>query len=303
MTARRRARAGARRTDTASRKRSRAAVRRGPVVVVGLGRLGGALALGLERAGWPIRVLPRSRKSARRAAALGLETVGREGLREAKLCVLAVPDVAVGSVARELHEALEPTCALVHCAGALDLLAFGDQPELLARPRGSFHPLCAISSPEDALEGHTVALAATSPALLAVLGRMARDLRLRPIEVPETKRAAYHAGAVLSAGGLVALASAAVEALGQAGIGEAAALEALLPLMRSALRGAERRGLAAGLTGPIARGDVAVVEAHLAALPREVRELYRALGRRALALAGERLAPDVHARMARALQS
>jgi predicted short-subunit dehydrogenase-like oxidoreductase (DUF2520 family) len=38
----------------------------------------------------------------------------------------------------------------------------------------------------------------------------------------------------------------------------------------------------AALTGPIARGDVATVRAHLAVLPPSLREAYRALGKVAL---------------------
>jgi predicted short-subunit dehydrogenase-like oxidoreductase (DUF2520 family) len=135
------------------------------------------------------------------------------------------------------------------------------------------------------LAGCAVALSADGEALLRLLRRLARSAGLAPIEVPESGRAAYHAGAVLAAGGLVSLASAAVEALASAGIAHETALRALLPLMRSALKGIEVRGLAHGLTGPVARGDAATLRAHLAALPPELTALYRAISARALALA------------------
>jgi predicted short-subunit dehydrogenase-like oxidoreductase (DUF2520 family) len=83
----------------------------------------------------------------------------------------------------------------------------------------------------------------------------------------------------------VSLASSAVEALKSAGIAPETALRALLPLMRSAMKGVEARGLASGLTGPVARGDAATLRAHLAALPPELTALYRAISARALALA------------------
>ncbi len=62
--------------------------------------------------------------------------------------------------------------------------------------------------------------------------------------------------------------------------------------MRSAIHGIEARGLARGLTGPVPRGDLAVVQAHLAALPADLASLYRALSLRALGLVGERLPPE-----------
>jgi predicted short-subunit dehydrogenase-like oxidoreductase (DUF2520 family) len=262
------------------------------VAIVGFGRLGGALALGLKRAGWPLTVLPRSDASVRRAAEMNVQLAEHDALKAAQLCILAVPDAAVAAVARTLTADVGPDTALIHCAGALDLSAFGDEPSMLRRPRGSFHPLAAISDPSDTLEGHAVALTASTRALLTTLEELAADLALSPIEVPEARRAAYHAGAVLAAGGVVALISAATEALREAGIAEEDALKALLPLTRSALRGIEQRGLSRALTGPVARGDIAVVQSHLTSLPAELANIYRALALRGLELAKAQLPPE-----------
>ena len=271
------------------RTRSKPRDDRPSVVVVGFGRMGGALALGLERAGWPVSVFPRSGESLRRAASLGLLIADHDALQDANIALLAVPDSAVQSVTQTLLLDLGLSTAVVHCAGALDLNAFGDSPMLARRMRGSFHPLAAISDAEDPLTGHTVALSATGRPLLTVLRRMAEELELVAIEVPEARRAAYHAGAVMAAGGVVSLLSAAVAAFAEAGIGPEQALRALLPLSQSALRGASARGLSGGLTGPVKRGDLAVVQAHLNALPADLSTLYRLLSQRALRLAGAQL--------------
>lgn len=90
----------------------------------------------------------------------------------------------------------------------------------------------------------------------------------------------------------MALLSSAVRAFDSAGIPEKAAVRALIALMRSALRGTERRGLSAGLTGPVVRGDAEIVRAQLAALPRPESQLYRALSLFALDLAHDRLTPE-----------
>jgi predicted short-subunit dehydrogenase-like oxidoreductase (DUF2520 family) len=265
---------------------------RPPVVIVGAGRLGGALALALTAKRWPVRLHSRGDDGRQRAKALGLKSATAADLKRARVVLLCVPDAAVPSVAKELSTTLPRTAALVHTAGALSLDALGTAP---GRTRGSFHPLCAVSSPHDSLAGHTAAVSTRSRALRDVLRHMAKDVGLQVIDVPESHRAAYHAGAVMSAGGLVALADAAVAALGAAGIAPDAALAALLPLMRSALRGVEARGLSGGLTGPIVRGDAGVVQAHLGALPEDVAPLYQLLSRRALRLAGSRLNPESRA--------
>ncbi|MGQ0504505.1 MAG: Rossmann-like and DUF2520 domain-containing protein [Myxococcaceae bacterium] len=272
--------------------RSRARRRKPTIAIVGLGRVGGALALGLRAAGWPITVLPRSDAAVRRAVELKLQLAEHDALKSAQVCILAVPDTAVPAVARTLTADVASDTAFIHCAGALDLSAFGSEPSMMRRPRGSFHPLVAISDPTDRLAGASVALSSSSRGLLSLMERFAADLGLTPIEVPEARRTAYHAGAVLAAGGMVALLSAAVEALREAGIDEDAALKALLPLSRSALRGVEQRGPARALTGPVARGDLTVVQAHLTALPADLANLYRALAIRGLELTRAQLPPE-----------
>ena len=252
------------------------------MVLVGFGRVGGALALGLKAAGWDIAVLPRSADSVRRAAAQRVYLADHDDLRAAQICILAVPDAAVVPAMELVEEDLGPSTALVHCSGALPLAVFATAKS--KRPVGSFHPLAAISDMKDLLTGHAVALASTDRALHANLERMAVALGMTPIEVPETGRAAYHAGAVLSAGLMVALLDGAVSALEEAGLDREVALKALLPLSSSALRGVQSRGLEKGLTGPVVRGDVAVVHSHLEALPPELGSLYRLLSRRALRL-------------------
>lgn len=252
------------------------------VVVVGFGRVGGALCVGLEAAGWNVSTLPRSADAVRRAASLRITLADHDDLRAAKLCVLAVPDAAVHLAMELVEEDLSPGTALVHCSGALSLSVFTGGKTKHAY--GSFHPLAAVSDARDSLAGHTVAIASTTKELHALLTKMAGALEMTPLEVPETGRAAYHAGAVLSAGLLVSLLDGAVSALQEAGLNRDDALKALLPLSKSALRGVEARGLEKGLTGPVVRGDVSVVQAHLEALPPELGSLYRLLSRRSLRL-------------------
>jgi predicted short-subunit dehydrogenase-like oxidoreductase (DUF2520 family) len=108
---------------------------------------------------------------------------------------------------------------------------------------------------------------------------------MRPFEVPEERRAAYHAAASIASNLLVALEESAADLLERIGIDEARALLAPL-VLRTAANWAERGPEA--LTGPIARGDGATVERHRAALRESAPELlpiYEALADRAAELA------------------
>jgi predicted short-subunit dehydrogenase-like oxidoreductase (DUF2520 family) len=78
--------------------------------------------------------------------------------------------------------------------------------------------------------------------------------------VPENKRTLYHAGLAHGANHLVTLVSQAMELLAASGAEDPAAT--LRPLLSAALDNALQSGDAA-LTGPIVRGDVLTVQAHL----------------------------------------
>ena len=109
---------------------------------------------------------------------------------------------------------------------------------------------------------------------LAVARELAKILWLRPFELAESDRTLYHAGAVFASNYLVTLQRAAIR------LGVPA--EGLVPLMtRTIENGFE-------LTGPIARGDWAIVEAHkeaLAAAYPELARVYEALADATVALA------------------
>jgi len=111
-----------------------------------------------------------------------------------------------------------------------------------------------------------------------------RDLGGIPHHILAEKKTLYHVGAVVASNYLVVLASMAVELFAEAGIQPEEALASLLPLMRGTLYNLEQVGLPQALTGPIARGDVQVVQGHLDHLPPKILDIYQELGLKALEL-------------------
>jgi predicted short-subunit dehydrogenase-like oxidoreductase (DUF2520 family) len=89
------------------------------------------------------------------------------------------------------------------------------------------------------------------------------DLGGRAMWVAEDRRTLYHAGLAHGANHLVTLVAEAMEILSAAGADDPAAT--LRPLLTAALDNALEDGDAA-LTGPIVRGDVETVRAHVADL-------------------------------------
>jgi predicted short-subunit dehydrogenase-like oxidoreductase (DUF2520 family) len=269
-----------------------------PVIgIVGAGAVGTALGVALDRAGWRIHAVA-SRSQERRDHFRGLVPGVRTFedatplVEEVELIVLTVPDDAIRAVAGGLH--MYSGQAMIHTSGLLGADALA--PAMAAGTQvGSFHPLVAFADLERAvaaLQGATIAIEGDDQ-LLDLLARMAEVLGGTPVRLASGAKAAYHAAAVLAAGGFDALLDAIAELGRVAGLDEVGSLAIFGPLIEQTLGNARTLGIAASLTGPMTRGDRGTVEMHLAAMRAHAPgaiPLYLALAEREIALAEERRA-------------
>jgi len=229
--------------------------------VVGVGRAGGALGLALEGVGWTVE-LALGRGDDPAGAAHGVD-----------LLVLAVPDPAISGVAAAVDP--DPDTVVAHLAGALGLDVLAGHP----RP-AALHPLAALPDAE------TGAARLVDGAWFAVAGdrlveQVVADLGGHAFTVADEDRTRYHAAAVIASNHLVALLGQ-VERVAPEGV----PLVAFLALVRGTVDNVAALGPAGALTGPVARGDRATVEAHLAALPGAERPAYEAMAAEARKLVG-----------------
>jgi predicted short-subunit dehydrogenase-like oxidoreductase (DUF2520 family) len=222
---------------------------------------------------------PSTRAAARRFGAPAVRVA--DAGRDADLVVLATPDAALEATAAAVAPRLRPGSLVVHLSGArgVDALA----PLASVRPDvrvGALHPLQTFVEPTDTPAALVGAWAAVSgpPAVR----RLAHHLGLRPVEVPDDQRARYHAAAVVASNHLVALLGQVERLAEEAGI----PLAAFEPLVRATVDHVFELGPTAALTGPVARGDVATVSRHLAALHEDEHRAYQALADSARRLAG-----------------
>ena len=278
-----------------------------PVVgIVGAGAVGTALGVALARAGWPVGAVA-SRDAARRERFRSL-VPGARGFAEAaalldevELIILAVPDDVIPGLAGQLR--MYSGQAMVHTSGALGAEAL--QPAMAAGTQvGAFHPLVAFADTElavAALHGATIAIEGDDQ-LTDLLARMADALGAQAVRLAPGTKAAYHAAAVLAAGGFIALLDAIAELGRVAGLDEAGSLSIYGRLAEQTLENARALGIARALTGPMTRGDVGTLDRHLATLRTHaptVLPLYVAAAEREIALAEARgaLAPAAAAAM------
>jgi predicted short-subunit dehydrogenase-like oxidoreductase (DUF2520 family) len=113
------------------------------------------------------------------------------------------------------------------------------------------------------------------------------DIGCTPVPVPPGDRALYHASAYYVGPFLMALLAEGATLWQKFGVGEKEALDALLPLLSGTLSAVRDGGLAQGMGGCVARGDVGTVRKHIVAMDRFDREagnLYRMLAGRTILL-------------------
>jgi predicted short-subunit dehydrogenase-like oxidoreductase (DUF2520 family) len=189
-----------------------------------------------------------------------------------ELVLLCIPDRTIPEVAAETP--VGPWIA--HVSGATPLTALDPHVR-----RFGLHPLQSFSTklgPEQ-LDGAWGAVTAETADARRAGTWLAETLGLRPFDLDEERRAAYHAGAAIASNYLVTLRAAARSLLEVAG----APPDALDPLIRGVMdTGSE-------LTGAIERGDWETVERHLAVIRverPELEELYLILAKATARVAG-----------------
>ena len=285
------------RTETATPGTSSHSVETRPNVgFIGAGALASTLAVALSDAGWKVdAVASRSHASAQRLARLipGCRAVteSQAVADRCRLVFLTVPDDAIAQVASYID--WPKGWGVAHCCGAATSALLSDAQDAGALC-GSFHPLQTFTPlPTDhdpathaalareRLQGVTFAVEGTGW-LRQALESMASDLGGRTIEIAPSDRPLYHASAIMSCGALVALLRSAATLWQNMGIDQETAFQSLIPLARATLDNAATLGPDAATTGPVTRGDVATVRAHLEALKSrdpEVLPLYAELTR------------------------
>jgi predicted short-subunit dehydrogenase-like oxidoreductase (DUF2520 family) len=268
------------------------------LAIVGTGPVARTLGRVLLSSSEAARLLPhlvvgRSRESAADAATFMMDgkaavvtaSANLADVRGAAALMLAVPDRSIAALARQLSElgVIQPGMLVFHCAGALDATLLAPCAALGALT-ASVHPLTSFADPAALAEhfagvfciteGNALALQQLEPVFAAAGACITR--------LSGSAKAAYHAGAVFASGYLVTTLAAALAAEQLAGIDTATAALMLEPLIRVSIGNALRLGPKAAMTGPLARGDDAVVLQHHATLEKldpVLGECYAALTR------------------------
>jgi predicted short-subunit dehydrogenase-like oxidoreductase (DUF2520 family) len=274
------------------------------LTVIGVGRLGGAIALALSRKGYTIsQLVAHNAKQANQIADLieprpkVLTLEHFDGILS-DVIFICTQDSEIASIGEILAEKLEQMPLVFHTSGALssDILA---PLQRLGCEVASFHPLVSVSDPIEGAESFEEAYFCLEGDDEAVFvgKQIVETLGGKPFSIETRFKPLYHASAVTACGHLVTLISEAVEMFSRCGLAPEMAQEILLPLIQSTVNNLQRQSPVQALTGTFARADLASLEAHLRALDefgtKQQLETYLFLGRLSLGLARRQGADDL----------
>lgn len=262
--------------------------------IIGAGRVGQTLGRLFHATGiYQLQgVLTRSDASAQQALGFigaGVACQALTAMPAADVWLLTVPDSHIAPVAQALAALARRPALAFHCSGALG----SDQLDPLRQIGwhvASAHPLLSFARPELALTqfaGTPCALEGDAPAL-AELEAALSPLCARCFVLAAQDKLLYHAGAVFASNFLPVLQSVAEQLWHDIGMPAEMALHLRATLLHNAVNNIVALGPKGALTGPAARGDLALLAMQGKAVARwnaDAGQAYHALSQLAGKLA------------------
>lgn len=268
------------------------------VAILGTGRVGTAMACLLSQREYDVvAVADKAADAADNAAALSgaraFENVA-EAAALAQVILITTADGSIEEVCRSIAFSGQPLEGrkVIHMSGALSLQALASAADKGADTL-SIHPIqtfADLQGATEALPGSTFGVTC-DPQLEGWARAFAASLDGRVLIVRDEDKVLYHAAAAIACNLLAMVQYGAQFACRELGFADTETSEAFGPLVVATAMNVARIGPSDALTGPLSRGDVATIRAHLQVLQQldgDLAEMYRAVSRWGLKLVAEK---------------
>jgi len=264
------------------------------VSIIGAGRLGTVLGSALKNNGYTIqgiscKTLAEARESSRIIGDGHPFKSNSDAVAASRFVILTVPDDSIPAVVEELTAGVSDWDKRLvwHCSGILTssiLAPLKTQKALVA----SVHPVKSFAektfSPEIfsrvhfSIEGENTALEQSKDII--------QDLGGIPFRIQAEDKPLYHTACSMASNYIVVLLESAAYLLNQTKSVSQLGPEILYPLIQGTLQNVNKLDIFSALTGPIKRGDIKTIAAHLKALQEfpQHQRLYRQLAEQTLSL-------------------
>ncbi|MCS7019222.1 MAG: DUF2520 domain-containing protein [Cytophagales bacterium] len=232
------------------------------IALIGAGNVASHLAEALESAGHRItEVFSRRKKNAVMLAEKLYQATPTDKLdftaSKADVFIIAVADAALSELLHQLQ--LPPQAIVVHTSGTLSMNLLA----ILNRPHGVFYPLQTFSKHKPVeWQRIPICLEASDKATIDILAQIASDISTNVYAISSEERKQIHLAAVIACNFANHLWHIAWQILKPIGI----PFHLFRPLLQETLEKAMQMPPHKVQTGPAIRGDIPVMEQHLALL-------------------------------------
>jgi len=264
-----------------------AADRTETIAVIGAGKVGTAIARALSTKGYRVVAVADLKKDAReRAASLAGSRPFEscvEAAARADVVIITTPDGAIEGVCGDISGSNASLVGkkFIHMSGALPLAALET-----AASRGadtlSIHPIATFAdlmSAERFLPGSAFGVTCDL-ALLPWARDFVSAMGGRTLVVADGDKVLYHSAAVVACNLLAMVSYGAYVIARRLGFRDEETSQAFGPLAAATVENVSALGPASALTGPLARGDIGTIRAHIDVLEKfdpGLAEMYRAV--------------------------
>lgn len=264
------------------------------ISIIGIGKLGGALALALHKKNCVIDYLVSRNpaKAAKIAEITNSKILSSDEVSkiDSDVILIATRDSEIENVSEQLAGKLKNKPVVLHTSGSLSSEIL-NKLENTGCSTGSFHPLVSVSDSflgQNRFQNAYFCVEGMEKAVET--GNIIADkLGGKSFFIKTENKILYHASAVTACGHLVALFDTSLEMLEKCGLDKMQSKEILLPLVESTFENLKKQNTENALTGTFARADFEIYQKHLMALRGNVSEnaleIYLQLGLRSLELA------------------
>ncbi len=245
------------------------------IAIIGKGKLGSALDALCRRQGHKVALLARDWRQS------------LDELNRVELIVIAANDSSIELLATELASSLVASAIdVIHCSGSLESASSLKPLRVNGISTASAHPVFAFSSVEHSLGSFSGSYTVIEGEQRAVetANRLFTSLGAKTLVAATVNKHQYHASSVIASNLVVAQLSTAIELASKAGLNKKDAQALLCQLAITNLASVANSSPEQALTGPISRGDIDTISAHLSALDPSEKDTYKTLSRVALTL-------------------
>jgi predicted short-subunit dehydrogenase-like oxidoreductase (DUF2520 family) len=275
---------------------------------IGAGKVGKAFGSYIkENDGVLTGYFSRSQKSAQDAANLTDSRYYSDivQLVKASACIfITTPDSVISEVAHQISAEAEGNEAVakilkgkifVHMSGAHSSAQLKSLKEY-GSEICSLHPIQSIADVRTAVEQlkTTVFSLEGTPLAVKAMSSQLESMHNTYFVIEEEQKTLYHMAACTVSNYLVTLVDYGLAMYEAIGIDRGIAYKALYPLIRGTVENLKHMDTKEALTGPISRGDIATVKAHLEAVDdQDIEKFYRFLGYATVQMAKEKPGTDI----------